>query len=124
MACPHDAVIEDALEDQYVCTACGLVLRERPSLCTQDRRTEPATLPARTRACLLDMARRLAVPDVHMLRAARLASEAGATCRHPASLAACLVVAGSLSVRSAERVLGIPHRAMTRAVSRLVRRKI
>lgn len=126
MTCQHrGAIILDSREDQLVCTMCGLVLEDRPSLSPD---LHPAAgpvvqIPVKTRALLVQMAKRLRAPESHLMRAATVAMHAGATCRHPASLAACFVVTGTGTLKEAERVLGIPHRQMSRAVSRLRRQR-
>jgi len=126
--CGHQSIATDAVTDTFVCTDCGLVMPERPSLSVDtmgSAHSNRMVLSTRASAYLVHLARVLAVTSRHMMiQAVNLAIETGATVRHPGSLAACLIVASGMSVHGVSKTLGIEHRILSRAVSRIRRRKL
>jgi hypothetical protein len=120
--CPHTATMTDAAADAYVCLECGLVMTDKPSLCPDvcpERVYPENTIPDATRRCLVDMATKMSLSRDHVARASRLVSDLGATTRHPAALAACLMTTtSSWSIQDTAAALDLPVKALYRAVSR------
>jgi len=121
--CPHNTVATEYRDDMYVCTACGVVMPEKPSLCMDTR--PPVVLPPKTRDLLVKFAAVLGVSRETLDHASRSACDLNATSRHPATLAACLLESPGVSfgVRDAGGRLGVPFRSLSRAISSYRRRK-
>lgn len=120
--CNHSTTIVDHLNDAFVCTTCGLVLRDRPSLYVSSAPTRADTsLPSATRECVSTMGRMLRLTATELYRAAILVRDNEYTARHPAALAACVMHAkdDTPTLREVEQTLQIRHKALSRAVSRL-----
>ena len=124
MLCTHETIATDRITDTYVCTDCGLVMPERPSLSSACPAPSTKTLTHRASAYLVNCAHKLHVTARHTFaQAVDLAMTTGATLRHPGSLVACLVVASGVSIPSASKAMGLEARVVSRAVSRIRRRQ-
>lgn len=123
--CHHRHVIIDHITDTEVCSDCGFVFQERPSLDidpgTADRRWWCHGLPKATRECLSRFATILGVSANQYMDACRRAIDNNASARHPATLAAYILESPGvdISVRDAAHALDIPRRFLSRAVARV-----
>jgi transcription initiation factor TFIIIB Brf1 subunit/transcription initiation factor TFIIB len=122
--CRHADVMTDTAADTYVCRECGLVMRERPSLSITETHDPVTSIPKRTVLCLKRYADALSISIRDVSRAMMIVRSSRITARHPASIAACLVLVSGVSIGHAQRTLDIPHKSLSRAVSRLRRQKI
>lgn len=121
--CTHRHITVDVAADVEVCCDCGIVFQERPSLDGSSTMTDSwvVSLPKATRDRVLQFATRLGVSVDQYMHACRCVEGTGVSARHPATLAAYILESPGVDipVRDAARVLDIPIRFLSRAVSRV-----
>lgn len=128
MKCPHTNLVRDTATDDVICTACGLVLRDDqiPGELFVEIPVDDTTLPPSVTRGISAMCSTMQLCNAVREEAFRMAKSTGLTRRHDPSLAACIYIACRnlqfhRTQHEFESALGIPRKALGRAISRQTR---